>query len=202
MYLRKVHLSPNSAKQGLLRVSWSLTQSVACTATMMEDFAFFSFGRAVGDLSHFGLSISLNPGLKVVISPSSSDQLFGVEVPVFWCPVLVSEGNTVYQDVDCCDVEEYVQAEDVEIVESLCDLFSVAQGWFCREVLHGCEDQFVPSVVFGVCEFGVSGAIYRVPYVCWGEAGFSNSVIPFNGADHKPPLSCVGGGGCSGCLLW
>jgi len=39
----------------------------------MDDFVFFSFCRAVGDLSHFGLSISLSPGLKEVISPSSSD---------------------------------------------------------------------------------------------------------------------------------
>ena len=40
---------------------------------MMDDFVFFSLRRAAGDLSHFGLSMSLNPGLKSVISPSSSD---------------------------------------------------------------------------------------------------------------------------------
>jgi len=73
MYLRKVALSPNKARQGLLRASCSLTQSVACTTTIMDDFIFFSFCRAVGDLSHFGLSISLSPGLKEVISLPSSD---------------------------------------------------------------------------------------------------------------------------------
>jgi len=69
MYLRKVALSPKKARQGLFRASCSLTQSVACTATMMDDFLFFSFCRTVRDLSHFGLSISLRPGLKEVISP-------------------------------------------------------------------------------------------------------------------------------------
>jgi len=50
-----------------------VTQSVACTATMMDDFVFFLISRAEGDLSHFSLSISLDPGLKSLISPSSSD---------------------------------------------------------------------------------------------------------------------------------
>jgi len=38
----------------------------------MDDFVFFWFCKAVWDLSHFGLSINLSPGLKEVISLSSS----------------------------------------------------------------------------------------------------------------------------------
>jgi len=114
---------------------------------------------------------------------------------------LVSERYAVDHDVDFCDVAGYVEAEDVDVVKGFSDLFCVLQGWFCREVLHGREEQFVLSVVFGVCEFGASGAVYCVPYVRWSEAGFPNSLIPFDGVDNESPLSCMGGGGCRRCLL-
>jgi len=41
MYLRKVPLSPKSANHGLFRESWFLIDSVACTAIMIDDLAFF-----------------------------------------------------------------------------------------------------------------------------------------------------------------
>jgi len=56
-------------------------------------------------------------------------------------------------------------------------------------------------VVFGVCELGVGGAVYRIPHVCWGEASSSDSSVFFNGAYDESPLSCVGGRGCRRCLL-
>jgi len=73
MYFLKVHLRPYSARAGSLFWVWSLIHWFISTAMMMDYLALLSAFRAVGDLIHLGLSISLMWGLKLVSSPSSSD---------------------------------------------------------------------------------------------------------------------------------
>jgi len=72
MYFRKLHLSPKTAIVGWGFLSSLSSQSFASIATIMEDFSLFSASRAVTDLIHLGLSMSLSSGLKVVSSFSSS----------------------------------------------------------------------------------------------------------------------------------